>query len=129
MEVSGNGSTSHCHLHLHVLGRARLFTQFLYMLAIAVSPFLLFNVFLKHSQFVNLTLAALGLCCCMQAFCSCSEQKLLFSHGAWASHCGGVFCCRTQFGASLIVQLVKNPPAMQENLVRFLGQEDPLEKG
>ena len=25
--------------------------------------------------------------------------------------------------------LVKNPPAMQETLVRLLGQEDPLEKG
>ena len=25
--------------------------------------------------------------------------------------------------------LVKNPPAMQEMLVQFLGQEDPLEKG
>ena len=32
-------------------------------------------------------------------------------------------------GASLIALLVKNPPAMQETLVRFLGQEDPLEKG
>ena len=32
-------------------------------------------------------------------------------------------------GASLVVQLVKNPPAMQETLVQFLGQEDPLEKG
>ena len=32
-------------------------------------------------------------------------------------------------GASLIAQLVKNLPAMQETLVRFLGQEDPLEKG
>ena len=31
--------------------------------------------------------------------------------------------------ASLIAQLVKNPPAMQETLVQFLGQEDPLEKG
>ena len=31
--------------------------------------------------------------------------------------------------ASLISQLVKNPPAMQETLVQFLGQEDPLEKG
>ena len=29
---------------------------------------------------------------------------------------------------SLIAQLVKNPPAKQETLVRFLGQEDPLEK-
>ena len=33
------------------------------------------------------------------------------------------------YGASLITQLVKNPPAMQETLVQFLGQEDPLEKG
>ena len=32
-------------------------------------------------------------------------------------------------GASLIAQLVKNLPAMQETPVRFLGQEDPLENG
>ena len=31
--------------------------------------------------------------------------------------------------ASLITQLVKNPPAMQETLVQFLGLEDLLEKG
>ena len=31
--------------------------------------------------------------------------------------------------ASLIAQLVKNLLAMQETLVRFLGWEDPLEKG
>ena len=30
---------------------------------------------------------------------------------------------------SLIAQLVKNPPAIQETPVRFLGWEDPLEKG
>ena len=29
----------------------------------------------------------------------------------------------------MIAQLVKNLPAMQETLVRFLGQEDLLEKG
>ena len=28
-----------------------------------------------------------------------------------------------------MAQLVKNLPAMQETLVQFLGQEDPLEKG
>ena len=28
-----------------------------------------------------------------------------------------------------IAQLVKNPPAMQETPVQFLGQEDLLEKG
>ena len=31
--------------------------------------------------------------------------------------------------SSLIAQLVKNQPAMQETLVHFLGQEDLLEKG
>ena len=31
--------------------------------------------------------------------------------------------------ASLIVQLVKNPPAVEETWVPFLGQEDPLEEG
>ena len=31
-------------------------------------------------------------------------------------------------GASLIVQLVKNLPAMQDTQVRFLSREDPLEK-
>ena len=31
--------------------------------------------------------------------------------------------------ASLIAQLVKNLPAVQEALVQFLGWEDPLEKG
>ena len=31
--------------------------------------------------------------------------------------------------ASLIAQLVKNPPAAQETPVAFLGQEDLLEKG
>ena len=30
--------------------------------------------------------------------------------------------------ASLVAQLVKNLPAMEETLVRFLGWEDPLEK-
>ena len=30
---------------------------------------------------------------------------------------------------SPVAQLVKNPPAMQETPVRFLGWEDSLEKG
>ena len=32
-------------------------------------------------------------------------------------------------GASLVAQMVKNLPAMQETWVLSLGQEDPLEKG
>ena len=31
--------------------------------------------------------------------------------------------------ASLVAQLVKNPPTMRETWVRSLGWEDPLEKG
>ena len=31
--------------------------------------------------------------------------------------------------ASLVAQLVNNPPAMQETRVWSLGREDPLEKG
>ena len=31
--------------------------------------------------------------------------------------------------ASLIAQLVKNPPVMQETPIQLLGWEDPLEKG
>ena len=41
----------------------------------------------------------------------------------------GITCMYVSKWASLIAQLVKNPPAMQETLVQFLGQEDPLEKG
>ena len=33
------------------------------------------------------------------------------------------------FWASLVAQMVKNLPAMQETWVRSLGWEDPLEKG
>ena len=40
-------------------------------------------------------------------------RKLLFLHN----------------GDSLVIQIVKNLPAMQETQVRSLGQEDPLEKG
>ena len=38
--------------------------------------------------------------------------------------------CPLQYSwASLVAQLVKNPPAMWETWVRSLGWEDPLEKG
>ena len=38
-----------------------------------------------------------------------------------------MFACNLH-SASLVAQLVKNPPAMQDTLVQFLGQEVPLEK-
>ena len=36
---------------------------------------------------------------------------------------------RFKLGRFMIAQLVKKSPAMQETPVRFLGWEDPLEKG
>ena len=37
-------------------------------------------------------------------------------------------CCLQNGWASLVAQMVKNLPAMQETQVQSLGQEDPLEK-
>ena len=36
---------------------------------------------------------------------------------------------RAPYGASLVAQMVKNPPAMQETLVPSLDWEDPLKEG
>ena len=36
--------------------------------------------------------------------------------------------CIPYVGASLIAQLIKNLPAVQETWIQFLGREDPLEK-
>ena len=35
----------------------------------------------------------------------------------------------TDYWASLVTQMLRSSPAMQETQVRSLGQEDPLEKG
>ena len=40
-----------------------------------------------------------------------------------------VCCCVRLFWASLVAQMVKSLPALQETQVPSLGQEDPLEKG
>ena len=41
----------------------------------------------------------------------------------------GIYKYLYKVRASLIAQLVKNLPAMQETWVQFVGQEDPLEEG
>ena len=41
---------------------------------------------------------------------------------------GSGWCLLLMFEASLVAQMVKNPPVMQETRVQSLGREDPLEK-
>ena len=48
---------------------------------------LVWTVFVYKFFFIYVFLAALDLCCCMQAFSSCNAQ---------ASHCSGFSCCRPQ---------------------------------
>ena len=48
---------------------------------------------LQINLFIYLFLAALGLCCCAQAFSSCGELGATLRCGARASHCGGFSCC------------------------------------
>ena len=52
--------------------------------------------------------------------CFCFLYWKISSNLGWTS---------STYGASLVAQLVKNPPAMQETWVQSLGWEDPLEKG
>ena len=62
--------------------------------------------------------------------CSCLGNPR--DRGAWWAAVYGVAQTWTplsDFHSSLIVQLVKNPTAMPESPVQFLGWEDPLEKG
>ena len=61
---------------------------------------------------------------CFPAFACTLERsfsKILFTY-FW-------LCWVFLYWASLVAQLVKILPAMQETRVRFLGWEDPLEKG
>ena len=46
-----------------------------------------------------------------------------------ASRHGGRLKCSIDHWASLVAQLVKNPPAKQETWVQSLDWEDPLEEG
>ena len=54
-------------------------------------------------------------------------QPQHYWHLGWDNSALGSFLCI--IGASLVAQMVKNLPEMQETLVWSLSQEDPLEKG
>ena len=59
---------------------------------------------------------------------ACSEGDLGLIHGLGRSPGEGIGYPLQYSWASLVAQLVKNLPAMQETWVQSLGREDPLEK-
>ena len=54
-------------------------------------------------------------------------RAMLGPAGGLCSAIPSALILQLRFRASLIAELVKNMPAMQETLIQFLGQEDPLE--
>ena len=53
------------------------------------------------------------------------ETRLLLN---WTKYCGCCYCLVIRSWASLVAQIVKNMPALQETRVQSLGQEDPLQE-
>ena len=78
-----------------------------------------------------------SLCCCYTPFLnilSCVDTALLHNLTSALSFLNWCSCLRFGFGlgipvASLVVQMVKNLPAVQVTWVKSLGQEDSLKKG
>ena len=56
-----------------------------------------------------------------------ANVTVILSERTWEINCKKMYLLHPM-GASLMAQMVKNLPAMQETRVRSLGQEDPLEK-
>ena len=61
-----------------------------------------------------------------QAVLHCMYAPQLLIHSSIFGHLG---CFHVLTGASLVAQMAKNLPVMQETWVQSLGLEDPLEKG
>ena len=64
---------------------------------------------------------------CKDSTCNAGEPGSIPGSGRSAGE--GIVYPLLFHWASLLAQLVKNLPAMQETWVRFLGWEDPLEEG
>ena len=58
-----------------------------------------------------------------------SQQPQLITHTCFTTRQSVSRTSLSWLRASLVAQLVKNPPAMRETWVQSLGWEDPLEKG
>ena len=62
-----------------------------------------------------------------ESACNAGDPGLILGSGRSAEE--GIGYPLQYSRASLVAQLVKNPPAMQKTWVQYLGWEDPLEKG
>ena len=62
-----------------------------------------------------------------ESACNAEDPGLIPGSGRSAGE--GIGCPLQHSWTSLVAQLVKNLPAVQETWVQSLGQEDPLEKG
>ena len=62
-----------------------------------------------------------------ESACHAGDPSLIPGLGRSAGE--GIGCPLQYCWASLVAELVKNPPTMQETLVQFLVWEDLLEKG
>ena len=90
------------------------------------------NDFFFSVSSLNFTSYNFTISCCPAVFLDSSTRFVVFILGfalliilsCW--NIGIIFICR---GASLVAQLVKNPPATWETWVQSLGWEDLLEKG
>ena len=65
----------------------------------------------------------------METVCSCWGSPKVFQDLVWCvSLYYLLFFPFFLIKSSLVAELVKNPPALQETLIQSLGWEDPLEK-
>ena len=62
-----------------------------------------------------------------ESACNSGDPSSITGSGRSAGE--GIGCPLQYSWASLVAQVVKNPPAMRETWVQSLGWEDPLEKG
>ena len=76
---------------------------------------------------LNITLLAPGSSVGEESACNAGDSSFI---PVWGRSTGEGIGYPFQYSwASLVAQLAKNPPAMWEIFIQFLGWEDPLEKG
>ena len=82
----------------------------------------------KHQHISSLRMSQLTFLHCLQLFLKLRTFFFKF-HFYFILECLSGNFPISSCGASLVAQMVKNPPAMQETQVQSPGQKDPLEKG